>query len=122
MFRPSLICRVIIVVLWLVGSSVLTVLTQLQFLFYAVPVVAFWLWLYLSHMKIKISAGYLVRSTGNIFKHKSIILLKNIFFMQIITFLPWRPAIIRLRSRGDTLIIIGLDGRQAEFLEKIIEY
>lgn len=122
MFRPSLICRVIIVVLWLVGSSVLTVLTQLQFLFYAGPVVAVWLWLYLSHLKIEISSGYIIRHTGNIFKHKSVIMLKNIFHIQIITFRPWRPAIIRLHSRGDTLIIIGLDGRQAEFLEKGIKY
>ena len=77
-----------------------------------------WVNFYLSGLKIYISRNSIIKISGNIFKHKTLILLKNILYIEIVTVAPWRPAFIRLRSRGRDVIIIGLDGRQADLVTK----
>ena len=74
MFRSSLLCRGTVVGLWVVTGSLLAVATGRTVLYYLVPAFALWLFLHLSNMKIEIADGCLIRQTGNIFKHKSIII------------------------------------------------
>lgn len=82
--------------------------------------VVFWLWLHLTGLKVEITEKYIIRYTGNVFKRKSIIMLKNIFHIQIMTIAPWRPAVIRLHGYGKTIIVIGLDSRQAAGVERAV--
>lgn len=79
-----------------------------------------WLWFYLAKLKIEIKNHCLIKQSGKLFKHKTVVMLKNIFYIQIFTFAPWLPAIIRVKGQGDRLFIVGLDGRQAAAMEKIV--
>ena len=77
-----------------------------------------WIYFYLSYLKIYISNNRIIKTSGNIFKHKTVILLKNILYVETVTVAPWRPAFVRLRSQGRDVLIIGLNGRQADLVAK----
>lgn len=78
-----------------------------------------WINIYLSGLKIQFSRNCIIKTTGNIFKHKTVILLKSVLYIETVAAAPWRPAFVRLRSRGRDVLIIGLNGRQAELLTKV---
>ncbi len=120
MFRVMPLCRFIMLAVTGVTGLALRLLTGRRIVLILAIAGVFWLWLYLMGLKVEITERYIIRHTGNIFKRKSIILLKNIFHFQVITFTPWRPAVIRLHGYGETIIVIGLDGRQAAVVERAI--
>ena len=91
------------------GSSVLAVVLTAGIV---------WVHFYLSGLKILISRNRIIKTSGNIFKHKTVILLKNILYVETVTVAPWRPAFVRLRSQGRDVLIIGLNGRQADLVVK----
>ena len=91
------------------GSSVLAVVLTAGIV---------WVHFYLSGLKILISRNRIIKTSGNIFKHKTVILLKNILYVETVTVAPWRPAFVRLRSQGRDVLIIGLNGRQADLVAK----
>ena len=97
------------VLLYFWGSSVLAVVLIAGIV---------WVHFYLSGLKMFISRNRIIKTSGNIFKHKTVILLKNILYVETVTFAPWRPAFVRLRSRGRDVLIIGLNGRQADMVAK----
>ena len=97
------------VLLYFWGSSVLAVVLTAGIV---------WVHFYLSGLKIFISRNRITKTSGNIFKHKTVILLKNIFYVETVTVAPWRPAFVRLRSQGRDVLIIGLNGRQADLVAK----
>ena len=97
------------VLLYFWGSSVLAVVLTAGIV---------WVHFYLSGLKMFISRNSIIKTSGNIFKHKTVILLKNILYVETVTVAPWRPAFIRLRSRGRDVWVIGLDGRQADLVAK----
>ena len=97
------------VLLYFWGSSVLAVVLTAGII---------WVHFYLSGLKILISRNRIIKTSGNIFKHKTVILLKNILYVETVTVAPWRPAFVRLRSQGRDVLIIGLNGRQADLVVK----
>ena len=97
------------VLLYFWGSSVLAVVLTAGIV---------WVYFYLSGLKIFISCNCIIKTSGNIFKHKTVILLKNILYVETVTVAPWRPAFVRLRSQGRDVLIIGLNGRQADLVAK----
>ena len=97
------------VLLYFWGSSVLAVVLTAGIV---------WVHFYLSGLKMFISRNRIIKTSGNIFKHKTVILLKNILYVETVTFAPWRPAFVRLRSQGRDVLIIGLNGRQADMVAK----
>ena len=97
------------VLLYFWGSSVLAVVLTAGIV---------WVHFYLSGLKKFISRNCIIKTSGNIFKHKTVILLKNILYVETVTFAPWRPAFVRLRSQGRDVLIIGLNGRQADLVAK----
>lgn len=97
------------VLLYFWGSSVLAVVLTAGIA---------WVYFYLSGLKILISCNRIIKTSGNIFKHKTVILLKNILYVETVTVAPWRPAFVRLRSQGRDVLIIGLNGRQADLVAK----
>ena len=97
------------VLLYFWGSSVLAVVLTAGIV---------WIYFYLSYLKIYISNNRIIKTSGNIFKHKTVILLKNILYVETVTVAPWRPAFVRLRSQGRDVLIIGLIGRQADLVAK----
>ena len=97
------------VLLYFWGSSVLAVVLIAGIV---------WVHFYLSGLKMFISRNRIIKTSGNIFKHKTVILLKNILYVETVTFAPWRPAFVRLRSQGRDVLIIGLNGRQADMVAK----
>ena len=97
------------VLLYFWGSSVLAVVLTAGIA---------WVYFYLSGLKILISRNRIIKTSGNIFKHKTVILLKNILYVETVTVAPWRPAFVRLRSQGRDVLIIGLNGRQADLVAK----
>ena len=97
------------VLLYFWGSSVLAVVLTAGIV---------WVHFYLSGLKIFISRNRIIKTSGNIFKHKTVILLKNILYVETVTVAPWRPAFVRLRSQVRDVLIIGLNGRQADLVVK----
>lgn len=97
------------VLLYFWGSSVLAVVLTAGIV---------WVYFYLSGLKMFICRNCIIKTSGNIFKHKTVILLKNILYVETVTVAPWRPAFVRLRSRGRDVLIIGLNGRQADMVAK----
>ena len=97
------------VLLYFWGSSVLAVVLTAGIV---------WVHFYLSYLKIYISNNRIIKTSGNIFKHKTVILLKNILYVETVTVAPWRPAFVRLRSQVRDVLIIGLNGRQADLVAK----
>lgn len=97
------------VLLYFWGSSVLAVVLTAGIV---------WICFYLSYLKIYISNNRIIKTSGNIFKHKTVILLKNILYVETVTVAPWRPAFVRLRSQVRDVLIIGLNGRQADLVAK----
>ena len=95
----------------LAGDILLTVLSVFFFL---------WLCRNLFTLKIYTHAKYFVKETGKTFKRKTIIMLKNISHIQIYAVHPQLPALIRLNSYNQMLMIVGLNGRQRLQLEKYI--
>ena len=120
MFSVRPVCRFVILVVAMVMLAAVNffmddTLTAVLSVFALV-----WLWFYLLKLKIEIRNDCLIKHSGNIFQHKTLIMLKNIFYMQILTFAPRLPAVIRIHSRGKRIFIIGLDGGQSDFLEKAV--
>ena len=97
------------VLLYFFGNSVLAVVLIAGII---------WIYFYMSGLKILISRNRIIKTSGNIFKHKTVILLKNILYVETVTVAPWRPAFVRLRSQGRDVLIIGLNGRQADLVAK----
>ncbi len=82
---------------------------------------AVWLQFYLSGLSIEIRKGRLIKQTGNIFKRKTVYMLKTLCICQTAVFTQWRPGFIRMIYPDRKIYIIGLNGRQVKLLEKIIE-
>ncbi len=121
MFRVMPMCRFIILSVAGVAGLALWLFTRRRIVMILAIAGTFWLWLYTAGLKVEVSEKYIVRHTGNIFKRESIILLKNVFHIQVITLFPWRPAVIRLHGYGETIVVFGLDGRQATFVKKAVK-
>ena len=118
MFTVQPVCKTVLLLIWLLIILLINIYST--DIFIAVPsVVLFvWQWVHLSRLKIKIDSGHIVKQSGRFFQRKTIIMLKNISHIQIYTLHPLLPAVIRLHIYGGNLLIIGLDGRQAESLVK----
>ena len=121
MLKPSLICRIILLLLWFAFTTAGVWFTHRDIFYLAMPIGRAWLWIYLSGLRIEICGGCLTKHAGNIFKRTSIIMLKNIFYIQITILAPWRPALVRLHSPTGTMLVLGLDGRQAALIEKRVK-
>lgn len=120
MFSVRPVCRYTIMTLFFLVLMVLNFLMGDR-LIAIISVFSFgWRWLYLTNLKIEIKNHCLVKHSGKLFKHKTVVMLKNIFYIQIFILTPWLPAIIRVKGQGDRLFIVGLDGRQASAVEKIV--
>ena len=120
MFSVRPVCRYVIMAVFLRLLSALNFLMGDR-LIAIISLFSFgWRWLYLTKLKIEIKNHCLVKHSGKLFKHKTVVMLKNIFYIQIFTFAPWLPAIIRVKGQGDRLFIVGLDGRQAAAVEKAV--
>ena len=120
MFSVRPVCRFTIIAVVLVSVTALNLILKDRLVMALSAAAVVWLWLYLKNLKIEITGCRLIKHSGNIFKHKTIILLKNIFYIQTFVFAPFLPAVVRIYSRSNRIFIIGLDGRQVTFLEKAV--
>ena len=77
---------------------------------------AVWMWLYLHSLKIEITADSIIKNSGSLIRRKTVIMRKNIFSIQILSLGPQMPAVIRIQGCPGRLLIIGLNGRQADWL------
>lgn len=103
-------CLIIILIVNIIGEDfILMVLSAVFFV---------WRCRYLLTLKIVICGEYLIKQTGNIFKQKTIIMLKNISRIQIHCVHSRLPAFIRLYCYDNSLYILGLNGIQRSYLEK----
>ncbi len=99
--------------IWLVTKEILFVIV--------LSAAAVWLQFYLSGLKIEILPDRIVRHSGNIFKRKTVYMLKTLCIYQTVVFAGWRPGFIRMIYPDRKIYLIGLDGRQVKLIEKIIE-
>ena len=79
-----------------------------------------WLYRYLTTLKIYINDNYLIKQNGKTFKHKTLLMLKNISQLEIMVFHPSLPAIIRIRTYDKSVYIFGLNGRQRTAIEYFV--
>lgn len=119
--KVSLLCKIIIINLWLIISTVRWMIINNEIIIPIALIGRIWWWLHLTGLKIEVTAWHLVKSSGNIIKRKSIILLKNIYLIQIIYLYDFLPALIRLHSPGGIITVIGMNGRQAAVIKRKID-
>ena len=120
MLKVMPLCRYLILIIAILAGGVVSSLLGNRLLSVVLAVGIIWLNFYLSGLRIYISRNCIVKISGKIFKHKTVILLKNILYFETLTLTPWRPAFVRMRSRGRDVVIIGLNGRQTELLAKVV--
>lgn len=121
MFTVQPFCKFTILLIWVIiilpiNMSVIDIrlilLSAISFIF---------IWRHLDKLKIYISGTVLTKETGNTFKHKNIVMLKNISNIHFVKINDWLPALIRIHWYNNGLYIIGLNGRQRSILEKYIK-
>lgn len=121
-YQPMAFCKGVVFFLW-AGALLLTRLlpgtpaTELVALG-AVP-----LWFYLKNLRVKIVDDCLIKSTGRLFKSETVLPIKNIWRLQNISVLPrfgFLPGAIRVFCPGQTVLILGLDGRQCARIKDTI--
>ena len=76
-----------------------------------------WLYRYLTTLKIYINDNYLIKQNGKTFKHKTLLMLKNISRLETMIIHPSLPAVIRIRTYEKSLYLFGLNGRQRTAIE-----
>ena len=120
MFTVSPFCRT---VLWLLMSRFVffinTVWADVRLLLMSLAFLVWWHF-HLAGILFSFEGGQLVKETGKTFKRKTIIMLKNISYIQTFILHPRLPAVIRVSAYSQSLLIIGLDGRQVLMLERYI--
>lgn len=121
MFTVQPFCKFTILLIWVIiilpiNMSVIDIrlilLSAISFIF---------IWRHLDKLKIYISGTVLTKETGKTFKHKNIVMLKNISNIHFVKINDWLPALIRIHWYNNGLYIIGLNGRQRSILEKYIK-
>ena len=120
MFTVQPFCLFVIIVIISIIILLINVIANDVLLFTLSLVFFLWLCRNLLTLKIYVRANYLVKLTGQTFKRKTIIMLKNISHIQIYTMHPRLPSLVRLNSYNQILVIIGLNGVQRQQLEKHI--
>ncbi len=117
MFTVRPLCKAIIMSVILYIIILINILGQDRLLSVISVVFIIWLYRYLSTLKVYIDDSYLVKRNGKTFKHKTIIMLKNISKLQILVLHTSLPAIIRICTYDEALFLFGLNGRQRLMLE-----
>lgn len=79
-----------------------------------------WLYRYLTTLKIYINDNYLIKQNGKTFKHKTLLMLKNISRLETMIIHPSLPAVIRIRTYEKSLYLFGLNGRQRTAIEYFV--
>ncbi len=120
MLKVMPLCKYIILTIAIMAGGVVSSVLDNRLLSVVLAGGIIWLNFYLSGLRIHISRNCLIKISGKIFKHKTVILLKNVLYIETLTLTSWRPAFVRLRSRGRDVVIIGLNGRQTELLAKAV--
>ena len=76
-----------------------------------------WLYRYLTTLKVHLNESYLVKYNGKTFKHKTILMLKNISRVEFLILHAEIPAVVRVHTYDKSLFLFGLNGRQRLMLE-----
>ena len=120
MFKVQPLCRFIILSVILLFLIVINIIAKDMVLLVASVMFFVWSCRHIYSLKIIFTNNCIIKETGNTFKRKNIIMLKNISNIQMLAVHPMLPALIRLNSYNQSLYIIGLNGRQRFLLERRI--
>ncbi len=103
-------------VLWVALCGVLRIFTRDPGVFILFIAAGIWLQLYLAGQYIVAENHCLVKYSGRLFRRKTVILMKNICWVQTMVFRPWLPGIMKIVYPHQNVYLIGLTGRQLETL------
>ena len=102
----------IILLINIVGQDIVLLVLSIGF--------TVWLYRYLATLKIYIKDCYLVKQNGKTFKHKTVLMLKNIMRVEFLILHAEIPAVVRIYTYDKSLFLFGLNGRQRLLLEHML--
>jgi len=103
-------------VLWIILCGVLRAFTREAGFFILFIAAGIWFQFYLAGQHIVTESHCLVKYSGRLFRRKTVILTKNICWVQTVVFRPWLPGVMRIVYPHKNFYIIGLTGRQLDIL------
>ena len=120
MFTVQPFCRIAILSACIVVILLINI-TAKDFILIILSTVFFvWRCRYFITLKIFIYGDYMIKQTGNFFKQKTIIMLKNISRIQIFNIHSCLPTLIQLHCYNKAVYIFGLNSTQRSCIEKYI--
>ena len=120
MFTVQPLCKAIIMLLTVFVILLINILGQDVMLLVLSIGFTVWLYRYLATLKIYINDSYLIKENGKTFKHKTILMLKNISQLEIFVIHPALPSILRIRTYDKSIYLFGLNGRQRITIEYFV--
>lgn len=119
MFKVLPRCRAVFFALGRAAAALAAIFTDRIF-FIIVSGFGIWFQLYLKGLEIYTEGNFLIKRTGNIFRRKTILTVKNISWLQILIVHPLLPGVMKISYPGETVYIIGLSAGQLSLLENRI--
>lgn len=117
MFTVQPLCKIIILSLAIYTILIIKIVAGDRILSTVSIVFVIWLYRYLSTLKVYLNESYLVKCNGKTFKHKTILMLKNISRLEVLILHAEIPAVVRVHTYDKSFFLFGLNGRQRLMLE-----
>ncbi len=121
MYTVSYFSRRILHLIITSAAVLLFIVSHSKYVFVFYVVVAIWLQMYLAGMNVIIEKGKLIKYSGNIFKRKTVFMLKNINYISTYTLLYYFPAFMKISFHDETVYILGFTGYQIDRIGKAVE-
>ena len=120
MFTVQPLCKVLTIMVSIYIILLINIAGQDSILRIISIIFIVWLYRYLASLKIYINDSYLIKQNGKTFKHKTVLMLKNISRLETLILHPSLPAVIRIRTYDRSVFVLGLNGRQRTAIENFI--